>query len=91
MQSSALRYFLEVARTGSVSAAAQRLRVAASAVSRQIANLEKELDALLFERRARGMIMTQAGETLAAYAQRLALENEQSSARSVSSAARARA
>jgi DNA-binding transcriptional LysR family regulator len=77
MQSSALRYFLEVARTGSVSAAAQRLRVAASAVSRQVSNLEKELDALLFERRARGMILTQAGETLAAYAQRLALESEQ--------------
>ena len=77
MQSSALRYFLEVARTGSVSAAAQRLRVAASAVSRQVSNLEKELDAVLFERRARGMIMTQAGLTLAAYAQRLALENEQ--------------
>jgi DNA-binding transcriptional LysR family regulator len=77
MQSSALRYFLEVARTGSVSAAAQRLRVAASAVSRQVANLEKELDAALFERRPRGMVLTQAGQTLAAYAQRVALESEQ--------------
>lgn len=77
MQSSALRYFLEVARTGSVSAAAQRLRVAASAVSRQVANLEKELDAALFERRSRGMVLTQAGQTLAAYAQRVALESEQ--------------
>jgi DNA-binding transcriptional LysR family regulator len=77
MQTSALRYFLEVARTGSVSAAGQRLRVAASAVSRQVSNLEKELDASLFERRARGMILTQAGQTLADYAQRLALESEQ--------------
>lgn len=77
MQSSGLRYFLEVARTGSVSAAAQRLRVAGSAVSRQVANLEKELDAPLFERRPRGMVLTQAGLTLAAYAQRVALESDQ--------------
>lgn len=77
MQTAALRYFLAVARTGSVSAAAQRLRVAASAVSRQIANLEKELDADLFERRSHGMVLTQAGQTLVAYAQRLELESEQ--------------
>lgn len=77
MQTPALRYFLAVARTGSVSAAAQRLRVAASAVSRQIANLEKELGAGLFERRSHGMILTQAGQTLAAFAQRLELESEQ--------------
>lgn len=77
MHSTALRYFLEVARTGSVSAAAQRLRVAASAVSRQVSNLEKELDSALFERRPRGMVLTQAGQTLAAYAQRVALESEQ--------------
>ncbi|WP_186417051.1 LysR family transcriptional regulator [Bosea sp. CS1GBMeth4] len=77
MQTPALRYFLAVVRTGSVSAAAQRLRVAASAVSRQITNLEKELDAALFERRSHGMILTQAGQTLAAYAQRLELESEQ--------------
>ena len=90
MQSSALRYFLEVAQTGSVSAAAQRLRVAASAVSRQVANLEKELDASLFERRSRGMTLTEAGRTLAAYAQRLALESEQvvSEIRELSSASK---
>jgi DNA-binding transcriptional LysR family regulator len=77
MQTPALRYFLAVVRTGSVSAAAQRLRVAASAVSRQIANLERELDAALFERRPQGMILTQSGQSLAAYAQRLELESEQ--------------
>jgi len=77
VQTPALRYFLAVVRTGSISAAAQRLRVAGSAVSRQIANLEKELDAALFERRSHGMILTQAGQTLAAYAQRLELESEQ--------------
>ncbi|WP_457091481.1 LysR family transcriptional regulator [Microvirga sp. P5_D2] len=77
MNQSALRYFLEVARTGSVNAAAERLRVAASAVSRQIAKLEDELGAFLFERRSRGMVLTQAGRLLASYAQRTALESDQ--------------
>ena len=70
LQSPALRYFLEVARAGSVTAAAERLNVAPSVVSRQIANLERELDTLLFERRARGMTLNAAGELLAAHARR---------------------
>ncbi len=77
MQQSALRYFLEVARSGSVSAAAARLRVAASAVSRQIAKLEDDFGIPLFERRSRGMTLTHAGRLLASYAQRAALESEQ--------------
>ncbi|WP_255632651.1 LysR family transcriptional regulator [Amycolatopsis sp. TNS106] len=39
----ALTYFLEVARTGSVSEAATELTVAPSAISRQIAKLEAGL------------------------------------------------
>lgn len=77
MNQSALRYFLEVARTGSINGAAERLRVAASAVSRQIAKLEDELGSALFERRSRGMVLTQAGRLLASYAQRTALESDQ--------------
>ncbi|WP_043173162.1 helix-turn-helix domain-containing protein, partial [Burkholderia ambifaria] len=49
----ALRYFVEVARTGSISDASARLHVAVSAISRQIAKLESELGAPLFERRPR--------------------------------------
>ena len=66
--STQIRYFLEVARTGSVSQAAGQLHVAASAVSRQIAKLEDQLGCALFERRARGMVPTDAGERLMAYA-----------------------
>ncbi|WP_230530617.1 LysR family transcriptional regulator [Microvirga roseola] len=77
MQQSALRYFLEVARTGSVSAAADRLHVAASAVSRQISKLEEELGSPLFERRSRGMTLTHAGRLLESYAQRATLESDQ--------------
>ena len=49
-----LRYFLQVARTGSVNQAAQRLHVAASAVSRQLGKLEDSLGVALFERQAPG-------------------------------------
>jgi DNA-binding MarR family transcriptional regulator len=50
MQSTALRYFYQVGRTGSLTAAAERLHVAVSAVSRQIAKMEEETGVPLFER-----------------------------------------
>ena len=70
LQETAVRYFLEVVRTGSVNDAALKLNVAPSAVSRQIAKLESELDTLLFDRRARGLVPNAAGEMLAAHAKR---------------------
>ncbi len=76
LQDVGLRYFLEVARAGSVTEAAARLEVAPSAVSRQIGRLERELDTLLFERRARGMALNSAGELLAAHARRAWLDIE---------------
>lgn len=76
MLSTALRYFLEVARTGSLSEASQRLHVTVSAVSRQIAKLEDQLGAPLFDRHPRGMVLTVSGELLADYARRSALEAE---------------
>ena len=64
-----LRYFVMVARTASVSEAARRLHVAASAVSRQLAKLEDELGLPLFERLPRGMALNAAGERLLAHLQ----------------------
>lgn len=72
----AARYFLAVARTGSVSQAAAQLHVAASAVSRQIAKLEDSLGCALFERQARGMALSSAGERLAAHLRTATLESE---------------
>ncbi|WP_431024782.1 LysR family transcriptional regulator [Halomonas sp. H5] len=69
-----LRYFHSVAKTGSLSSAAEDLHVAVSAVSRQITNLESRLDVKLFHRRPRGMELTEAGELLLAYALRNQLE-----------------
>ena len=62
-----LRYYSEVARTGSVNQAAQRLHVAASAVSRQLAKLEDSVGVPLFERQPRGMALTAAGARLLAH------------------------
>ena len=57
-----LRYFVEIADSGSFSAAAERLFVAQSALSRQIKELENQLKTPLFERTARQPRLTAAGE-----------------------------
>ncbi|MCK3864313.1 LysR family transcriptional regulator [Pseudomonas sp. B329] len=57
-----LRYFVEIAESGSFSAAAERLFVAQSALSRQIKELENQLQTPLFERTARQPRLTAAGE-----------------------------
>ena len=57
-----LRYFVEIADSGSFSAAAERLFVAQSALSRQLKELAKQLQTPLFERTARQPRLTAAGE-----------------------------
>ena len=59
-----LRVFLLVAEQGSFSAAARSLRRAQSAVSYAIANLERVLGVLLFEREGRTPSLTEAGRSL---------------------------
>lgn len=76
MLSTAHRYFLEVVRAGSIKDAATSLHVAPSAISRQIAKLEDDCGAALFERRPHGMELTRAGEMLADYARRVAMDAE---------------
>ncbi|AOJ19232.1 LysR family transcriptional regulator [Burkholderia cenocepacia] len=60
-------YFYEAVRCGTIRAAADWLDVAPSAVSRQIGLLEKELDATLVERHARGVTPTEAGHCVIEY------------------------
>ncbi len=59
-----LKYFVAIARHGSFSTAAQRIGIAQPALSTQIANLEKEIGRTLFDRHARGVRLTDAGEKL---------------------------
>src|SRR5215813_11850111 len=66
MDFTALRYFSETAHSRSIRTASERLHVSPSAISRQIAKLEHELRAQIFDRRAQGMTLTPAGELLQA-------------------------
>ncbi|MEZ0604592.1 LysR family transcriptional regulator [Paraburkholderia sp. IW21] len=58
IQPRSLRYFAEVARTGSLRHASETFFVAPSSVSKQISNLEKELGAALFDRSPRGATLS---------------------------------
>jgi DNA-binding transcriptional LysR family regulator len=62
MTNANLRYFTSVARHRSIREAAEELHVAQSALSRQIQKLEQELGVPLFQRHARGVELTSAGE-----------------------------
>ena len=59
-----LRVFHAVAEAGSFTHAGETLALSQSAVSRQIQALEDALSVPLFHRHARGLILTEAGETL---------------------------
>jgi DNA-binding transcriptional LysR family regulator len=68
IESAAVRYFREVTECGSIKQAAASLRIAPSAISRQVQAIEEELSVKLFERGARGMVLTDAGHLLYRYA-----------------------
>lgn len=68
MDSRQLRYFAAIYDRGSLSAAAEAERVAVSALSYHLANLESELGSRLFERKPRGLRPTAAGERLNTHA-----------------------
>ncbi len=59
-----LRIFHAVASAGSLTHAGEVLHLSQSAVSRQIKALEDSLNATLFHRHARGLILTEQGELL---------------------------
>ncbi|MFD8102300.1 LysR substrate-binding domain-containing protein [Nocardia fluminea] len=64
-------YFVEVARAGSLRAAAARAGIAQSSLGDQITALEEELNVVLIERTRTGVRLTSAGEELLPYAIRL--------------------
>lgn len=66
-----VRYFLALARTGSVRAAGTSLGVSHSTVSRRIEALEEELATRLFDRSRDGYALTDAGQQMLASAERV--------------------
>src|SRR5262249_24075783 len=66
-----VRYFLAVARGGSVRAAAEGLGVNHSTVLRRIAQLEERLGARMFERLPSGYRLTAAGEEVLEFADQM--------------------
>lgn len=69
LEASSVRYFREAALAGSIRRAAESLYVSPSALTRQIAQLEKLLGTQLLERRARGVTLTPAGTLLLNFSQ----------------------
>jgi LysR family nitrogen assimilation transcriptional regulator len=66
-----LRAFVVVSRNGSFAQAAAELCVAQSALSKRVQRLERRMGTALFDRHARGVVLTLAGHTFLVRAQRL--------------------
>lgn len=81
-----LRAFILVAETGSFSLAAEKLHLTQPAVSKRVALLEEQLDAVLFDRIGRTIGLTEAGRALLPHAKSVqqALEAAAQSVRDLS-------
>ncbi|MGY2052052.1 LysR family transcriptional regulator [Methylobacterium sp. JK268] len=69
-----LRYFVAIVEQGSLSRAAQTLRVAQPALSQHLRNMEEELGVVLLHRGSRGALPTPAGTRLLALARTIIAE-----------------
>ena len=74
MEIEELRAFVEVADAGGVTAAAKRLGISKSMVSRRLVRLEAELGVQLLARTTRGAALTEAGVTFRDHAARVTAE-----------------
>ena len=70
------QYIDAIVREGSVRRAAEKLYVTASALDRRLQDLEEELGTSIFERHARGMRLTAAGEIYINYIRRHIAESQ---------------
>jgi len=86
LDSAKLQTFVTIVHEGSFTKAAERLNLTQPTVSQQIAVLEKQCGTPLFKRHPRHLSLTEAGETLLGYAERIlalhkdALEHTQAAA-----------
>lgn len=68
MELKQLHHILAVVEAGSISGAAERVGLTQQALSRSLSRLEESVGGKLFERRARGVVLTRLGETVAEHA-----------------------
>ena len=64
-----LRYFLAVARSGSLTESGRALRTSPATVARRISALERQLGARLFDRKQSGYVLTENGKAIRVQAQ----------------------
>src|SRR5213594_1343469 len=76
-----LRYFVHVAEEQHYGRAAERLRIAQPALSRQIQDLEEEIGFKLFDRLPRGVKISAAGKCLLEDARRILQQINEATAR----------
>ncbi len=76
MNSLEIQYFLTIVKYGSFTEAAQTLSVSQPAISKQICQLEAELDCSLFARSGRALSLTEAGQAYYAYFQQCRFQLE---------------
>ncbi len=69
-----IRDVVAVAERGSLRSASRHLNLAQSAITRSIRELEQELGAMLFERRAKGAVLTPVGEAFVRRAKGIQLD-----------------
>ncbi len=81
MEIAQLRTLVHVAELGSLSKAADRMRIAQPALSRQVRMLEEELGTRLFVRHGRGMVLTEQGREVLTHTMRIMAELEEIRAR----------
>ena len=75
-----LRFFLSLTRYGKLSVAAERLGVEHTTIRRRVTALETALGKRLFDKTPRGWTLTNAGERLLPYAQRIEAESDSAQA-----------
>ncbi|QNM96520.1 LysR family transcriptional regulator [Chitinimonas koreensis] len=66
-----IRYFIAVAEAESITGATQSLNISQSVITEAIKSLEAELGATLFQRHARGMVLTHAGHQFLRHAHQI--------------------
>ena len=71
-----LKYFIEVARVGSINQAAEILFITQPSLSKAIKDIEAEVDLSLFQRSSKGISLTADGAEFLGYARQVVEQSD---------------